>query len=223
VPQQSHTGTGSAAPVGTGEREVASGECAISIADAAGHFWRTIWNHPANDEVKSVRGSPHVLLAGDRLHVPPIVIKEEDGATEQRHCFRRKGIPITFEIVVKENGKPLAGERYIIVIEGRMDSGTIPSDGKVTVKMFPSDRTGELRVGEGENVRTFPLGIGELDPAHSRTGAEARLANLGRIGDCPDNEDFAAAIRKFQKDNDLERTGELNDATASKLAEVHGS
>lgn len=223
MPQKATTGSGSATPVGSGEHEVQRGECIISIADAAGHFWETVWKHPSNSEVREVRGSPHVLLAGDRVHVPPITPKDESGATEKRHRFRRKGIPITFEVVVKENGKPLKGLRYVILIEGRMTSGTVPDDGKIQVSMFPSDKSGELRVGEGDTLRVYPLDIGGLDPVHTRSGAEARLANLGLIGEGADDETFAGSIKKFQRDNGLDPTGELDNATAKKLAEVHGS
>ncbi len=223
MPQEAKTGSGASSPVGSGEHEVQPGECCISIADAAGHFWETVWNHPDNRDVKNARGSPHVLLAGDRLHVPEIEPKDESAATEKRHRYRRKGIPITFEIVVKENGKPLEGLPYVLVIEGRSTSGTVPKDGKITAPMFPKDRTGELRVGEGDTLRIYPLDIGGLDPAHTRTGCEARLANLGLLGEGADDETFAQALKKFQSDNGLNASGELDNDTAKKLAEVHGS
>lgn len=216
-------GTGSVSPVGSGEHVVEAGECAISIADASGHFWKTVWEHPANAALKQARGSPHVLLAGDRLHVPEIRRKESSGATEARHRFRRKGIPISFEIQVQENGRALAGWDFCLVIEGRVTSGKVPDDGVIKAPMKPQDQTGELRVQSGARKRVYPLSFGHLDPVNTPAGAHARLRNLGYIGSADDAELFQIALKRFQKDNQIDATGELDDATASKLVEVHGS
>ena len=221
--QPANYGSGSAHPIGSGERVVDDGECVISIADAAGHFWKTIWDDPANAEVKRVRGSPHVLMAGDRLHVREKQAGEAPGATEQRHRFRRKGIPIQFELLVEENGQPLRGKSYTLTIEGRMVRGTIPGDGVIKCPMMPQDCVGELRIQVGDQLRVYPLAFGQLDPAHTPNGARGRLQNLGRLGTVNDDDSFKAALRRFQKDNGLTETGELDDATASRLAAKHGS
>lgn len=221
--QPADAGSGSAQPVGTGEYLVGEGECVISIADAAGHFWKTIWDHADNAEIKRVRGSPHVLMAGDRLHVPEKSAKEESCATEKTHRFKRKGIPIYFEIKLEENGQPLSGKRYVLEIEGRVSDGTIPGDGIIKAPMMPQDQTGELRVHMNGKVRVYPLAFGHLDPAHTQAGAEGRLRNLGYLGMGCDDQAFAAALRRFKKDNGLAETQELDDATAAKLSEVHGS
>jgi hypothetical protein len=221
--QQANIGEGSANPVGTGERLVNEGECVISIADACGHFWKTIWDHPNNSEVKQARGSPHVLLAGDRLHIPELRGRQENGSTEKRHRFRRKGIPIYFELRIEENGETLSGNRYVLTIEGRVQDGTIPSDGVIKAPMMPQDQTGELQVHIGQKVRIFPLHFGHLDPAGSRSGAHGRLHNLGYVGAEDFEETFSSGLKRFQKENGLSASGELDNATASKLAEIHGS
>jgi hypothetical protein len=221
--QSANPGRGSARPIGAGEHIVGQGECVISIADKTGHFWKTLWDHPTNAELKAVRGAPHVLLAGDRLHVPPIRIKEVSAPTEGRHRFRRKGIPIHFEVVVMENGVPLSGNRYVLKIEGQLTEGTIPNDGLINVPMMPQDRKGELRVDVGSTVRVYPLLFGRLDPPHTRTGATGRLQNLGYLGPAEDAAVFSASLKRFQKDQGLAASGELDDTTAAKLAQVHGS
>lgn len=220
--QTPNAGKGSTEPVGHGERIVRKGECVISIANECGHFWETIWNDPANQALKTARGAPHVLLAGDRLHVPPIRPKEVPGATESVHRFRRKGIPIHFELVVKDDDEPLAGCRYVLNIEGKLFDGTIPDDGLIRVPIDPNTKKGELRVFVHSIERVYPLVFGALDPPHTRTGAIGRLENLGYlVGD--DEEDLREALKKFQNDHSLSDSGELDDATAVKLAEVHGS
>lgn len=221
--QSASTGAGATEPVGSGEHEVQDGECILLLADQAGHFWETLWNDPANADVKRARGSPHVLLAGDRVHIPPIEPKDEPGATEKKHRFRRKGIPINFEMCVKENGKALKGQRYVLVIEGRITEGTIPDDGVIKAPMMPQDRTGELRVGQPPRQRKYPLSFGSLDPAHTRSGAAARLKNLGYLAGDADDDAFQRALSKFQKDQGITESISIDNATASALVDANGS
>ena len=77
-PEQEDTG-----PIGAGDHEVQEGECILSIAEAAGLFWETLWNHPDNADLKRERGSPHLLRPGDRLTVPELTKKSESCATEE--------------------------------------------------------------------------------------------------------------------------------------------
>lgn len=222
--QPADPGQGSPETVGQGERIVKQGETVLSIADETGHLWETIWNHPENADLKEKRGSPHVLCPDDKIHVPPMESKEEPGSTEQRHRFRLLGQPIDFEIEVCEDGEPRAGEPYILQIERRAYSDAIPENGVIVAKMYPSDRRGELTVGEGDKEEKYPLRFGHLDPAHTQSGALARLQNLGYGASDGFEEVLADALRHFQaKHNDLTITGELDDETARALVAEHGS
>lgn len=89
-------------PVGTGEYVLQSGDCIHSVADAAGLFWKTLWNHGDNSAVRDARSSPAALLPGDMLHVPEIELKRESRGTGARHKFRRKGVPVQVVVQVLE-------------------------------------------------------------------------------------------------------------------------
>jgi len=220
--QEPNAGKGNPAPVGSGERTVLIGECVISIANEVGHLWETVWNDSANEELKTARGAPHVLLEGDRLHVPPIQPKDVAAATDKTHRFERKGIPIHFELVVKEDDEPLAGCRYTLNIEGKILEGTIPDDGLIRVPIKAKTCRGELRTFVDSIERVYPLVFGSLDPPHTSTGAVGRLQNMDYL-ESDDEKEIQDALKKFQRDHSLSDSGELDEATAAKLAEVHGS
>jgi hypothetical protein len=59
-------------PVGSGNYTVQEGDCITSIASLAGHFWKTLWEHPSNADLSHARKSPNILLTGDILTIPPI-------------------------------------------------------------------------------------------------------------------------------------------------------
>src|SRR4030042_4505822 len=105
-------------PIGDGEYKVKQGECISSIAYKTGHYWETMWNDPANTRVQEVRKDPYILLPDDRLHIPPLRPKFEDGSTEQKHRFRRKGVPEKIHIrLLNINDEPLANVPYKALID----------------------------------------------------------------------------------------------------------
>ncbi|HKJ19460.1 MAG TPA: peptidoglycan-binding domain-containing protein [Woeseiaceae bacterium] len=82
--------------------KVVSGDCIHSIADAHGHFWETVWSHPDNSDLRRKRETPSVLEPGDEVAVPEIRVETEPAATEKKHRFRRRGVPVSLRIVVKK-------------------------------------------------------------------------------------------------------------------------
>ncbi len=75
------------------DHTIGQGECIDSIAMRHGFFPETLWNHGANAKLKELRKDPNVLYPGDKLFIPDLRIREVEKATEQRHRFRRKGVP----------------------------------------------------------------------------------------------------------------------------------
>jgi hypothetical protein len=213
----------SAGPAGSGSYEVQQGECVDSIAFQHGHFWQTLWNHPENAELKRLRKDPNVLMAGDRLTVPPIRLKEVDGACEERHSFRRKGVPAMFRLrVLRTDGQPRAGERYVLDIDGELTDGALDDQGWLEVSIPPDAKHGRLTV----EADAYNLLLGHIDPIEEVTGIQARLNNLGF--DCGPLDGVlgprsTAALLNFQRVHGLERTGQPDPATREKLVQEHGS
>ena len=217
-------GTG---PVGQGDYVVKEGQCISSIAKDTGHFWKTIWDEPANSELREIRQDPNVLLPGDRVTVPDIRPKQEPGETEMRHRFVRKGEPAMFRVRILEDDEPRAGEPYTVeVIGGAPISGTTDADGLVQFNIPGSAKGGVLRVGEAEDQLELDLSFGHLSPVSEVTGVQQRLKNLGY--DCGPLDGVCgartrAAVKTFQAASGLPPTGKIDEATRRKLQEQYGS
>lgn len=82
--------------------KVKQGDCISSIATRHGLFWEKVWNHPKNSRLKEQRKDPNILYAGDVVFVPEKDKKEESGATEQKHRFRKKGTPAKLRLRIME-------------------------------------------------------------------------------------------------------------------------
>lgn len=200
------------------EHKVKQGECLSSIAAKYGLFPDTVWDDPANADLKQRRGDPNVLAPGDVVVIPDKRAKEESGSTEKRHRFRKKGVPAKLKIQVMLDGKARANEAYVLSIDGVSSTGTTDGDGFVEADLPPDAREGELSIGPPEERDVIPLQFGAVDPVDTQEGVAHRLHDLG----LPVAGDLDAAVREFQREHGLEPTGEVDDATRSKLVEVFG-
>jgi peptidoglycan hydrolase-like protein with peptidoglycan-binding domain len=87
-------------------------------------------------------------------------------------------------------------------------------------------KSGKLTVGSGRKALNFDLGLGGLDPTSEVNGQQERLKNLGY--DCGEitgetTDRTRDALRAFQKDHNLDVTGESDDRTIAALESAHGS
>ncbi|MFN9994014.1 MAG: hypothetical protein ACK54H_11775 [Phycisphaerales bacterium] len=210
--------------VGEGDFVVSSGDCMASIALETGHFWEFLWNHSANRELREVRKDPNVLLAGDRLTVPPIELREESAETEQRHRYRRKGVPSLLELRLMELDEPLANLPYRLMIDGVEVRGTTDRDGVLKHPISPAARQGRLLVGEPGKEREYQLDLGGLDPLGTVCGQKQRLNSMGFEAG-PENDEadelFIEAARKFLAENELELKDELDETAQQRLETVY--
>lgn len=211
-------------PIGSGNYVVKQGDCMSKIAVETGFFWDTLWNLPENQELKSRRGDPNILLPGDKVFIPEIRKKSESGATDTSYRFVRKGVPSKLRLQIQKFGKVRAKDSYLLDIDGALSNGTLDEDGFLEVPIPGKAKKGRLIVGNDK--QTFEFDLGGIDPLEETSGIQGRLNNLGYGAGVPDGILGPAtqlAIRRFQKDQRLPETGEPNDATLAKLQEVHGS
>lgn len=204
---------------------VVQGDCVLSIAEQYGFFWETVWNHPGNIELKKKREDPAVLYPGDVVFVPEKRLKEVSEPTNQVHKFRMKNAPAKFHIrLLDDDDEPRANLKYILEIDGQEFTGATDGSGAINVSIPPGAKNGKLLlVDENEE---YDLALGHLDPVEEIPGVQARLKGLGYYaGESSPamNPETEQAIKDFQEANNLEPTGQLDDALRNKLESIYGS
>lgn len=200
---------------------VVKGDCISSLADQYGFAPDVLWDHPENARLKSERGDPNVLLAGDEVFIPDKIVGVATCQTGRIHRFRRKGVPQRLEIHLVDNGEPRIKTPYRLEVDGRTYEGTTDEKGMLVQWVPPRCKRGLLVLADEE---TFEMDFGHLEPATTPNGILERLENLGYL-DPERNTDQEAvdwAIIQFKVDCcGLEQPGRgIDDATRSKLAEL---
>jgi N-acetylmuramoyl-L-alanine amidase len=204
------------------EYEVKQGDCISSIACEFGFLPDTIWNDPANSALKDKRKDPNILFPGDIVSIPDVRTKEQTGGVDQKHVFKKKGVPERLRIILRADDEPIANESYTLDIDGKLVSGKTNGDGLLDEPIPPNAK--EVKLLLGEERTEYSLKLGTLNPVDETSGIQARLNNLGH--DCGEEDDdcgekTVSAIKSFQKSQNLEETGELDDATKKAIKDAH--
>jgi type VI secretion system secreted protein VgrG len=119
-------------------------------------------------------------------------------------------------------GKPYAGKKFTLTVDGaQVAEGTSAEDGLIEQEVSAGAQAGqvELELGEGRKL-VVPLKLGKLPPVAETSGVKARLKNLGHYHgpvDAVADDDFARAVRSFQRDAGFKPTGEVDRVTRDKL------
>jgi N-acetylmuramoyl-L-alanine amidase len=119
------------------QHTVRSGDCISSIAYEHGLFWKTVWEHPDNAELKEKRGTGFQLQPGDVVVVPDKRLLEVSKPPEKKHKFKFKGVPAVLIVAVMQH--PTAEEKE------EDPSGTEPDDDAAssTLEDTPEEATAE--------------------------------------------------------------------------------
>ncbi len=217
-------------PVGRGGYVVAAGDGMSSIAEAHGFFWKSLWDHPDNADLRTARKNAEILMPGDRVTVPPIETKAVSVPTGNVHTFRRRGVPAKLRMTVADrDGTPFAGKRYTIEADSATFEGKTDPAGKIDHWVPPATKQAKLTVWL--DTPGFPpthiwmVEIGGIDPIETVGGVQARLTNLGFPCDAEQGSlgpITQGALRSFQREHGLPVTGQPDDATRRKIADVYG-
>jgi len=204
------------------KQKVGAGETTSSLAKKYGFFWKTIWDHPENAELKAKRKDPNVLFEDDDIFIPEKQVNPGvSKGTEQEHVFKLKGEPAKLKLQLLKLGEPRANEAYVLEVNNTLIDGKTDGDGRIE-HYIPADASaGRLIMKNGKEV--YGLRLGFLDPVDLIKGAQQRLNNLGYNcgGDSGELDELTQqALVNFQADHELEETGELDAATKAKLMEL---
>lgn len=201
------------------------GEFVSSIAEKYGFYdYRTIWDHPANAELKKKRPDPNVLFPEDEIFIPEKQQKTESRPTGGVHQFLVPFSPVMLRIALRDfDDRPIVNTKCELEIAGEVTQHTSDPDGIIEREIPPVSAAGTLRVPDLDFE--LDVKVGHLDPPDETSGWTARLINLGYLDASvkPDEDDVGSAIQEFQCDHKLPVTGAVDPATRAKLLELHGA
>jgi hypothetical protein len=204
------------------QHRIEQGEGLSYLCELYGFSPERIWNDPANQALQESRPDPNVLLPGDVVTIPDKVAGSVRAATGKLHRFKRKGVPALFRLQLLDGGKPRASEAFSLEIDGKVLEGKTDEKGRLEAWVSNRAQKGLLKFGQrGEELE---IDFGFLDPVEELSGVRKRLTNLGfdclaEAGDL--GPETRAALLRFQKEAGLPETGEPDEATRQRLAELH--
>ncbi|HEY8038968.1 MAG TPA: peptidoglycan-binding domain-containing protein [Polyangiaceae bacterium] len=135
--------------------------------------------------------------------------KKKDGTTDGDGWLKESVSPGATQAVVRF--------KVDAVVDPDLDPAPFAGGGDV-VREDADEEPPSSKAPEPEHV--YVLDLRYLDPASEVSGAQGRLSNLGYPCDAIDGDlgpRTKEALQAFQKDNGLDVSGELDDATKSKL------
>lgn len=108
---------------------IEQGDSVSRLAELYGFAPDTIWNEPANEELRALRIRMDVLLPGDEVVIPDLRVAEARCSTGATHRFRRRGVPMLFEMQLFDGTGVPAGDRpFRLVVDGAEHAGRTDVD-----------------------------------------------------------------------------------------------
>ncbi len=204
---------------------------------------RTVFDDPANADLKKRRKNFNVLLAGDVVVIPDLDPRRESVADSQVHRFTALEPPLRLNLKLETvSGNAVADTACTMAVAERGEGGLLAgpplpvetdAKGKLSQPVPAGAAEGELVVGvpggdddeDTPTPRKVRLIIGGLDPVDTVKGQQARLNNLGYFAGytTKDADQLRWAIEEFQLEHGIKPNGRSDDRpTFCKLGVVHG-
>jgi hypothetical protein len=210
--------------------EIQQGDYISKIAADHGFSdFGTIWEHPQNADLKTLRTTPNVLAPGDKLFIPDKEVRTEARSTDAKHEFVLSGKPLKLRVVIHDmTDKAVSGKPCDLKVSGSPDVTPLSTDGTGMVEreIKPDAAAGTLKLKDDSLPLdlNLELKIGHLDPLDQVTGQKARLNNLGYDAGEVNEEltlQFKSAVEEFQCDQKLAVDGDCGKNTQAKLKTVY--
>jgi N-acetylmuramoyl-L-alanine amidase len=206
---------------------VKQGECLSSIAYDYGFSDPVdIYGHADNADLRRKRPDPNLLYPGDEVAIPDRKKKTLVLPTGARHriviTLPKRKVSVR---VLNAQGEPSANQPFTVEADGEPFKGQTDDKGIATHLLPANVKSAVLCINGGRMV----LDLGHLNPLDAAedegvSGAQARLKNLGYLPGAIDGQlgpKTAAALGAFQRDRELDETGDLNQETLRALKEGH--
>ncbi len=203
---------------------VQQGDCIDSIAKAHGVLPELLWEHPQNAQLKSARKNKNVLYPGDSVFIPEPELKQASLQAGAKYSFKRKGVPATFKLQLKNQAQGRAGLDYELQIGQLTFTGTTDANGLIEHDIAPDAKQAKLKLLDSDEV--YELNLGNLNPIEQIEGVQQRLASLGYyIGqiDGEHGQHTRTAIQFYQKHKNLSINGEIDDELKNSLKSDYGA
>ena len=201
-------------------------ESIASIAAAYGHMPQTIWQQERNAELRVKRENGYVLMRGDEVWIPDLQIKALECETGRTHRFGFLGGSEVLHLRFGDADFPRTHIPYLLTVDGISIAGKTDDKGVFCHHLPPDADQGRLILRPpGKPEEHYELQFHRLDPATELSGVKQRLRNLGYYSGIVDgvwNQETQIALRAFQVDHGLEPATPPDEATRTKLVQIHG-
>lgn len=202
--------------------EAKKGDCVYSLAARAGVLPEAVWNAEENAELRKKGRTAGELQPGDVVVLPDLRPRSVTKAVDQRHTFRRKGVPHLLRIRIMDFDRPNADAKCCITVDGVSSEAKTDKDGWLVHPISPTAKKASILFGDGNE---YELLLGELPPAGEVSGVQARLQSLGFYAGPVDGQlsgPARDALARFQRSQALEATGAIDEATVARLLQLTG-
>lgn len=142
-----------------------------------------------------------------------------DGSEERQEPQSTE--PVHLNLKIQDPFGPAANEQFTLTLAGvpQPVTGQTDANGLLSCQVPRGVRTGRLELGSGLSLMTISLNFEDFPPVEEEKGQLWRLQNLGFTASA---QDFAAAVKAFQKANQLVMNGTMDRESQDALMKVHG-
>lgn len=201
------------------------GDGVSKVAYEHGLFPDSVWDDPANAELRELRKDMNMLVPGDVLILHDLRPKTDTAPTGQTTQFVVRTTPAKLRLQIAVNDDVLADEPYVLTVDGERRTGR--TDDKGVLDEFVSPRAHKAVLTMDRLEEPIEILIGRVQPVDTLAGVKTRLNNLGFSCGAPDgpfDDATREAVIEFQRRAGITQNGDWQDGAFQRsLQEMHDS